>query len=92
MYSVQLTAHFTSGTECFVLRAFRVLLLGRATCIPTSLAIYISDQLVTNELFFCMCALDFILDTFQKTLRAENFVIAVGGRPRFPKEVSFRNG
>ena len=25
---------------------------------------------------------------FQKTLRAENFVIAVGGRPRFPFEVS----
>ena len=27
----------------------------------------------------------------QRTLRAKNFVVAVGGRPRFPKEVSKNN-
>ena len=60
------------------------LVLERAnTCKPDHLVSY---QLVTNE-FVCM--LLSLLDTFQKTLRA---VIAVGGRPRFPKEVSFKNG
>lgn len=87
MYSVQLTAQFTSRTDCIVFEACRFLLLGRA--IPASLTSYISDQLVTNE-FVCMLLTS--LNTFQKTLRAENFVIAVGGRPRFPEEVSFKNG
>ena len=84
IHHVQLTVHFNSTTDCIVFEACRVLLLGRAT--PASTTIYISDQLVTNE-FVCMLLT--LLNTFQKTLRAENFVLAVGGRPRFPKEVSF---
>ena len=42
---------------------------------------------VYAKLFFIIIFLIKIY-CFQKTLRAENVVIAVGGRPRFPFEVS----
>ena len=44
-------------------------------------------QLFRAKLFFIIFLIIKIY-CFQKTLRAENFVIAVGGRPRFPLEVS----
>ena len=43
---------------------------------------------VYAKLFFIIIFLIIKIYCFQKTLRAENFVIAVGGRPRFPFEVS----
>ena len=43
---------------------------------------------VLAKLFFIFIFLIIKIYCFQKTLRAENFVIAVGGRPRFPFEVS----
>ena len=43
---------------------------------------------VYAKLFFIIIFLIIKICCFQKTLRAENFVIAVGGRPRFPFEVS----
>ena len=43
---------------------------------------------VNAKLLFIIIFLIVKIYCFQKTLRAENFVIAVGGRPRFPFEVS----
>ena len=50
--------------------------------------LYKMPPTVLAKLFFIFIFLIIKIYCFQKTLRAENFVIAVGGRPRFPFEVS----